>query len=251
MGFCAEKEDRPVPMHRPEHDYKTDDCYIGDPYRNLIRAKSFSVNGQTVRIESTSNDSLVVIGQTDYRVCPVCGYAKEQGIPLQHPNMRGYTCVNQEGKGTDYLLSHDFKTDVAKITFSTVAAADWDTMCSVLYALLEGLSREMDIERTDIKGCLFSTFSEGMMLYSVVLYDAVAGGAGHVRRLVTENGAAFQRVLRRALSVVEECGCDSSCYHCLRNYYNQKLHDILDRKKAVAFLREWMGELEPLEASDL
>ena len=251
MGFCAEKEDRPVPMHRPEHDYKTDDCYIGDPYRNLIRAKSFSVNGQTVRIESTSNDSLVVIGQTDYRVCPVCGYAKEQGIPLQHPNMRGYTCVNQEGKGTDYLLSHDFKTDVAKITFSTVAAADWDTMCSVLYALLEGLSREMDIERTDIKGCLFSTFSEGMMLYSVVLYDAVAGGAGHVRRLVTENGAAFQRVLRRALSVVEECGCDSSCYHCLRNYYNQKLHDILDRKKAVAFLREWMGELEPIEASNL
>lgn len=247
MGFCAEKEDRPVPMHRPERDFKTDDCYIGDPHRNLIRAKEFTVNGQTVRIESTSNDSLVVIGQSVYRVCAVCGFAKENELPLQHPNMRGYICVNQAGKGTDYLLSHDFKTDVAKITFFSASAADWDTMCSVLYALLEGLSREMEIERTDIKGCLFSTFSEGMLLHSVVLYDAVAGGAGHVRRLVTEDGNAFRRVLLRALSVVEQCGCDSSCYHCLRNYYNQKLHDLLDRKKAAEFLREWMGELEPVE----
>lgn len=243
MGFCSEKEPREVPMHRPEHDFKTDDYYIGDPHRNLIAKQIFAVNGQTLRIESTSNDSLVVIGQTEYRVCPVCGYASETGIPLDHKNVRGYRCVNQESKSAAYRLSHDFKTDVAKITFETQEASNSNIMLSVLYALLEGLSREMGIERTDIKGCIFRTSVEGCIVFSIILYDAVAGGAGHVRRIVTEDGQAFQRVLAKAISVVDNCDCDSSCYRCLRNYYNQKIHDVLDRKQASAFLHQWIGKM--------
>lgn len=246
MGFCAEKDARPVPMHRPEHDFKTDDYYIGDPHRNLIAKQIFEVNGQTLQIESTSNDSLVVIGQTDYKVCPACGYASETGIPLEHKNSRGYRCVNKEGNSAEYRLSHDFKTDVAKITFVTQEAADINVMLSVLYALLEGLSREMGIERTDIKGCLFYTSVDGCMIFSVVLYDAVAGGAGHVRRIVTADGQAFQRVLAKAISVVDNCDCDSSCYRCLRNYYNQKIHDNLNRNQASAFLHQWVGNMNPL-----
>ena len=243
MGFCAEKEARPVPMHRPEHDFKTVDYYIGDPHRNLIAKQIFEVNGQALQIESTSNDSLVVIGQTDYKVCPACGYASETGIPLEHKNSRGYRCVNKEGNSAEYRLSHDFKTDVAKITFATQEAADRNVMLSVLYALLEGLSREMGIERTDIKGCLFYTSVDGCMIFSVVLYDAVAGGAGHVRRIVTADGQAFQRVLAKAISVVDNCDCDSSCYRCLRNYYNQKIHDNLNRNQSSAFLHQWVGNM--------
>ena len=121
-------------------------------------------------------------------------------------------------------------------------------MLSVLYALLEGLSRELGIERTDIKGCLFRTYENGFMLYSLILYDAVAGGAGHVRRIVTQDGAILRRVLQRAYDVVNGCSCGSSCYKCLRNYFNQKIHDQLDRTKAAAFLRLWLGELNPAPA---
>ena len=247
MGFCAESEAREVPMHRPERDYKTDDVYIGDPHRNLICKTVFQVNGQILQIESTSNDSLVVVGQTRYMVCPVCGYAEDSGVPLSHKTSRGYPCVNKEGTGTEYYLSHDFKTDVARITFETQEAGDLETMLSVLYALLEGLSREMGIERTDIKGCLFRTQVIDSVVYSVILYDAVAGGAGHVRRIVTKDGKAFQRVLRKSLSVVDSCECDSSCYQCLRNYYNQKIHDKLNRQRSSSFLHKWEGDMELME----
>ena len=71
------------------------------------------------------------------------------------------------------------------------------------------------------------------MIFSVVLYDAVAGGAGHVRRIVTADGQALQRVLAKAISVVDNCDCDSSCYRCLRNYYNQKIHDNLNRNQVL------------------
>ncbi|USF27649.1 ATP-dependent RNA helicase RhlB [Firmicutes bacterium ASF500] len=250
FGFCAEKGAVEAPLSRPQHDYKTDDYYIGDPQRNLICKLDFQVNGQRLEVESTSNDSLVVIGQNEYKVCAVCGYAvdsKKGEIPLKHENMRGYPCLNKEGKGMEYRLSHDFKTDVAKLTFVTAEAGNYDTMLSVLYALLEGLSQEMGIERTDIKGCLFRTAAEGTIVYSVILYDAVAGGAGHVRRIATEDGKALQSVLKQALSIVAHCDCDSSCYHCLRNYYNQKIHDNLDRKKATAFLEQWIGQMERAE----
>ena len=246
MGFSAEEKVSDVPMHRPEHDYKTDDYYIGDSHRRSINKLSFIVNDQLLHIESTTNDSLVVIGQTTFKVCPVCGYAKDDAFPLTHRNAAGYPCKNDEGKFAEYRLSHDFKTDVARITFVSVDATDLNTMLSVLYALLEGLSREMGIERTDIKGCLFRTFEEGIMVYSIVLYDAVAGGAGHVRRIVTEDGVAFQRVLARAISVVDDCKCDSSCYNCLRNYYNQKIHDNLSRQSASSFLHHWIGTMTPV-----
>ena len=251
MGFCAEKEARAVPMHRPMHDFKTDDYYIGDPHRNLIAKQSFIVNDQVMHIESTANDSLVVVGQSEYRVCPVCGYATEGPMPTEHKTVRGYRCANQESKASSYRLSHDFKTDVARITFESSDASNRNTMLSVLYALLEGLSREMGIERTDIKGCLFYTSSNGFMVYSLVLYDAVAGGAGHVRRIVTDDGAAFQRVLKRAISVVDGCDCDSSCYRCLRNYYNQKIHDLLSRKQASSFLHHWLGDMHAVPADDI
>lgn len=127
------------------------------------------------------------------------------------------------------------------LTFFTLEACDYRVMVSVLYALLEGLSIALDIERTDIKGCLRKIGYEGKMIYSIILYDAVAGGAGHVRRMVTKTGDVFQRVVAQAIEITKGCNCEPSCYNCLRNYYNQNLHDQLDRKAAYEFLEGYQG----------
>lgn len=245
-GFIAESgEGKEVPMHRPEREYKSDDYYIGDPARNIIDTLSFSVNGNTLEIESTANDSLVVVvSNPEYTVCPVCGYASDVPIPKKHKNPYGYICKNQEAVSKQYILSHDFKTDVAKIVFETSEADDTDTMLSVLYALLAGMSAALDIEQTDIKGTLHKVNWDNHLIYSIILYDAVAGGAGHVRRIVTKDGAAFQKVLKAAYKLVHDCDCDSSCYKCLRNYYNQKIHERLDRQKAAQFMEKWLGIMQ-------
>ena len=62
-----------------------------------------------------------------------------------------------------------------------------------MYALLEALSATVDIERNDIKACLQKIHSKKNLIYAIVLYDAVAGGAGHVRRIATSDGAVFRR----------------------------------------------------------
>ena len=70
---------------------------------------------------------------------------------------------------------------------------------------------------------------------SIVLYDNVPGGAGLVAQLERED--VFSEVLRHARDRVSgTCGCDSSCYGCLRSYRNQFAHPHLDRTEAVEML---------------
>ena len=68
-----------------------------------------------------------------------------------------------------------------------------------------------------------------------------------MRRLATESGDVFQRVVEKAIDITKNCNCSPSCYSCLRNYYNQKIHDLLNRKYAYEFLENYAGELELVE----
>ena len=240
MGFMTEGKPREVPMRKPERDYKTDDYYVGDIHRKEIKKIRFQTSEGDIELESTTNDSLAVVGQTSYHVCQLCGYADENDF-TEHPNNRGIKCTNKSGGNREYRLSHTFRTDVAKITFYTADALDKNRMYSVMFSLLEGISKELGVERTDIKGTLHQVSWDGALnpIYSIILYDAVAGGAGHVRRIVTEDGKVFKQIINAAINIAESCKCDKSCYQCLRNYYNQKLHDLLDRHLASDFLKKW------------
>ena len=61
------------------------------------------------------------------------------------------------------------------------------------------------------------------------------GGAGLVAQLHQES--VFEEVLANARQRVQgNCGCDSSCYGCLRSYRNQFAHPYLDGKRALDVL---------------
>lgn len=252
-GNSGNDKRKPAKMRKPDKNYKTDDVYIGDPSRRIISKRIFFVNGNAVEVESTANDSLVVRTQTKFTVCTYCGYAvgKDETYKTSHNNAFGSECSNNDA-GFEFYLTHEFKTDVARITFRVDRAADYDCMLSVLFAILEAMSKELDIERNDIKGCLYrAKLENGMMVYNLIIYDAVAGGAGHSRRIVTSDGKVLSTIIQRAVKMMDDCDCEPSCYKCLRNYYNQKLHDRLNRKSAASFLRDFAGDIEPAVDGDI
>lgn len=143
---------------------------------------------------------------------------------------RGYYCNNE--KLLKYALAHNFKTDVVRITFDL--NIEFEEARSILYGLLEGISFYLDIERSDIAGTIIKNFN--MKTYDFVIFDNVPGGAGHVKRLVDE--IEFVNVLRTTKKLMNRNCCDpeTSCYACLRNYFNQKIHDKLKRKHVIKFL---------------
>ncbi|MCS7222915.1 MAG: DUF1998 domain-containing protein, partial [Anaerolineae bacterium] len=60
------------------------------------------------------------------------------------------------------------------------------------------------------------------------------GGAALVQRILDDPVPVFRAAWRRVARC--ECGEETSCYQCLRNYYNQFCHDDLRRGLARDFL---------------
>lgn len=76
-GFVAEAKTRAVPMTKPERLYGSDAYYIGDPQRHIIDKYDFMVNDSTkIFVETSSNDSLMVVCNSDFFVCGRCGFSK-------------------------------------------------------------------------------------------------------------------------------------------------------------------------------
>lgn len=176
-----------------------------------------------------------------FRICTACGFAepvrsqaseKRKRTPPPHNNPRtGQPC---RGYLQTYHLGHEFITDVLELRFSGLDATtpDYELWLSVLYALLEGASETLGIRRDDLDGTLYRY--TGGLPPAVVLFDNVPGGAGHVRRIADE----LRTVCLAAWERVNECECgeETSCYECLRNFRNQPYHDRLHRGLARGFL---------------
>ena len=257
-GFIAESKIKDVPLRKPERSYRSEDYYIGDPTRQVMYKRTFKVaDDEKIQMETSADDSLMVVCNDHFFVCNNCGYAISATSGRENKDFNSYAKSYTKkhkapwGKVCDGLLyrkelCHSFKTDVVRITFGSPRAKSQETMLSVMYALLEAASSVLDIERTDIKGCLHRVRYEHSLVYQVVLYDAVAGGAGHVRRLLTEDCGVFQRVIGKAIEITKNCNCNPSCYNCLRNYYNQSIHDKLSRIAAYSFLEHFYGAADAI-----
>ena len=130
-----------------------------------------------------------------------------------------------------FSLGHELATDVVRLQFPMVHA-EWDAN-SVAYAVLLGAADTLEVPDTDLNVTITGGDRPGES--AVVLYDNVPGGAGLVAQL--ENEQIFGEVLGAAAERVRgNCGCDSSCYGCLRSYRNQFAHAQLDRTRALDIL---------------
>lgn len=230
----------PAGARKPRKYYRGDIIYLGDTERDELGHCTIGFGDSQVTLHTTTNDSLMVACDTTFNFCKLCGFAlsrKEmkkygQGFTKEpHKTPYGQRCSNE--LLAPYKLSHVFKTDVVQLMFSD--NADFGTMLSVMYALLRASSQGLDIEGSDINGCLYA--SRGGVQYSIILYDSVPGGAGHIHRIADEK--AFRDIIHRAYDICNGCECTPSCYKCLRDYYNQSFHSLLDRRAAAGFLKQY------------
>ena len=231
---------------KPKRSYAGEVTYVGG---GKIDEKRLVI-GNTIGVETSSDDELLVMNKSGFYMCPVCGYSdivKHGSTAPQtlkaHKNYKQYDCVNDT---LEYIrIGHKFGTDVARFTIPMLDSVDkvsFPQALSFLYAFLEGVSIALGIERTDIDGVL--EFNLDMQSYDILLYDNVPGGAGHVKRLLSKD--AIVSSLKAGLDKVSKECCDenTSCYNCLRNYYNQSYHNKLVRKLAMDVIKRLLFEIE-------
>lgn len=263
-GFVAEWEAEDVPLSRPDRIYRSQDSYIGNGI--TVQSSVYEINGRTLTLSSGENDSIMVTSQVPFYVCKKCGRAygthdvikkkdgkKDVRAEKDRSKHSVYITVNDSHRNsfgsicggdvyTRFDLNHIYKTDVVLMDFGEFNA-DQKTMRSVLYALLYAMASTLSIDINDLGGCLRGVYDmqKKQLGYSLALFDTVAGGAGHVRRLLNE--VNLEKVLQEAYRRMEKCNCDTSCFNCLRSYSNQRYHEDLDRHCAAAFLKGFLGRV--------
>lgn len=207
--------------------------------------------GTLIRYAYDHDGQLLYVNEGEYsrrfKICMKCGKLTNRDGKCTG-RYKGQKCTG--GQVEDVALGHLQTTDTLHLRFEssvyfTIPAADQQSFwLSLMYALLQGASHALQIERRDIDGVLLP-ISQGNYGWeqSVVLYDNVPGGAGHVKR-IHDN---FSQVIREALNIVNclDCAPETSCYHCLRDYGNQVYHQFLSRGEVIRFLEVIHHDLAP------
>jgi hypothetical protein len=145
-------------------------------------------------------------------------------------------------------LGHVFETDVRALSFATPIPSPPDGSMepsdvrkyeqSFLRTLAESLrlasARLLNASPRD----LLAAFQSDTSRPTVILYDAIAGGAGYVRRLCEGGRYSAKRIVARAIEALD-CPrqCASSCAHCLNDYGNQAFWDQFDRTIVLPWLQ--------------
>lgn len=184
-----------------------------------------------VQITKAQPGILVVLCEGRHRngfyICRKCG-AHLTGRQAEHRSPSGPSCSGTLGR---FSLGHELVTDVVRLQFPQMSG-EWAAY-SVAYAVLFGAAETLDVPDTDLNVTITAGTSTGRP--AIVLYDNVPGGAGLVAQL--EHAEIFWEVLANASERVQgNCGCDSSCYGCLRSYRNQFAHPHLERRTALQFI---------------
>ena len=228
FGFVTPLFKRPKePYGRARRLYTTRPFFQGFSSDVVLETKAI----RGVHVTKALPGTLVILcegrEQSGFHICRSCGahMAEPKG---EHRSPNNTNC-----KGTlqRFSLGHELVTDVVRLQFPGMCDK-WEAY-SVGYAVLLGAAKTLNVPDTDLNVTITGGAKQGET--AIVLYDNVPGGAGLVAQL--ERETAFRTMLHSSrLRVRGGCGCDSSCYGCLRSYRNQFAHPHLTRTRALEVL---------------
>ncbi|QVK20845.1 DEAD/DEAH box helicase [Mycoplasmatota bacterium] len=244
-GFATESKPLKTTRLKPKKTFAGETKYIGNGVSNhdkYLLTKYLSV-------ESSKNDELISLNKSPFFICEKCGYAeidkKNANRPSKrakktHKNKNGRECLQKNLE--KHHLAHNFRTDVLKLSFDSSNKLTKEGSLSTLYAILNAISYVFNIERRDINGLIHQ--SNGTQ---IILFDQVPGGAGHVKRIMRK--ANVVTVLEAAVYLLEKDCCEenTSCYSCLRNYQNQKVHEHLKRGLAIKVIKGVLNDINDFQ----
>ena len=229
FGFVTPLFKQPKePRGRAQRLYTTRPFFHGFGKNAKLEAKTIL----KVKVTKALPGTLVILCEGQNRegfyICHSCG-THMTGPTGEHKSPSDSAC---SGTLHRFSLGHELVTDVVRLQFPQLTG-EWDAY-SVAYAVLLGAAETLDVQDGDLNVTITGGVNAGES--AIVLYDNVPGGAGLVAQM--EQESVFAEMLCNARERVQgNCGCDSSCYGCLRSYRNQFAHPNLNRKRALEVLR--------------
>lgn len=192
-----------------------------------------------------------------YFRCGYCQYAIaapgqsqfNPGNQVQHKHRRprdGQYCSNETlSYPTD--LAHIFRTDVRAFELTTrfpepTDISRYNSVRDYQMDILRTLTEALRLAAIDCLGTDSRDISAVSEISDtgvrIIMYDNVAGGAGYVRRLTQEPHLSAQKLIEKALEILDCPHCVSSCSKCLNSYSNQIFWDRFKREDTYIWLSD-------------
>lgn len=207
---------------------------------NLTLEGSSSLESNQEAISVSNTASLVIDGTGSVKAQSTGSYS---AIGSFYANTHGDITIN----GGNIKAFSDRGTAIGKgsnsprDTNTSVTDGNGNSVSKVTYTV-DGLTTPASV--VAITGCNYGV-NDVSTLDTNKLYFYLPSGAS-VDTVTTKDGKVLHSIFMSALRSMDEYNCDPSCYNCLRSYENQKIHDLLDRKLAIEFLKQFVGPVETL-----
>lgn len=174
----------------------------------------------------------------------VCASCRQWDPPADH-----YTSRPDCGEMADNLIKGvaihtEADHDMLLVDVVTPGTADRERFAwSLLYSLLAGIATRFGVDESELGGRIFP-HPDNPAGSRLLIYEMDEGGVGVLTRM--PDPIAWREVCERALEILHvdpatgaanADACDTSCYECLRSFYNQFHHDYLDRTVVTEWLR--------------
>jgi len=101
-------------------------------------------------------------------------------------------------------------------------------------ALKLGLQLEFYIGPREIESFVETFQEDGRERKTVVLYDTMPGGTGYLRKFFDK----LPQIAERAHHHLQNDTCATACYSCLKEFWNQRMHGLLNKQLVSNELEE-------------
>jgi hypothetical protein len=245
-GYAVERERVSAEAEdRRRQGYLVDAAFRANPLRSTVHDAA----GGTVAFTVThvaqgrllqANLGLRGSDQPGFSVCAAC----REWEPAANHYGGDSDCGDAQDNLIERVVLHtEADHDMLLVDVTTPGTQDPETFgWSLLYSLIAGISTRFGVDNSELGGRIFP-HPDDPSGRRLLIYEMDEGGIGILSR-VTEP-ATWTDVCDRALEILHvdpATGtehpepCDTSCYECLRNFYNQFHHEHLDRTAAVDWL---------------
>ncbi|MFA4906708.1 MAG: DEAD/DEAH box helicase [archaeon] len=215
--------------------------------------KVFSISDKNIQLLFGQKIQLLNLGPREnvekrhlgYPVCTICGAVRSPF--LSEYELTEFNDIHKKRCGREpewvALAAEDRVDGILIQNLETEAIA-----INLGEAFIMGASQILEMERNDLNTLIYHEQDNS---YSLFIYDPMPGGSGLLNQFVDN----WSKVISVAIVCLQNCpnACETSCYSCMRTYYNVYNHKYLDRQIAVKQLGAFQGnlrferKLEPIE----
>lgn len=257
-----------------ENDDDADISYAENPSYSITPSEEEMIEVESydnLRYSKRSDDPLIIVNKgpksKGFMICKDCGAAVpgDDSIPLSkilkpfvHPHYKNHFCHHSASQITNTYLGSQFRTDMVVYEIAlpydkvNVDAGElWIHRAGQTLAEAMTLAggRLLDIEFNEIKSGYRLRYNNAQdkAFVDIFLFDSLSSGAGYCSTLADRT----EELMAEIRKVLSDCpsNCDSACHECLMHFWNQRVHNNLDRFAALQLLDWCQSSILPNQLS--